>query len=343
MAHGTDKLIELIVSGLTPRQKRVLFRRYGLTGDGRVSTLQEIGDEFGITRERVRQIENQSLKKIKKSASAHAAELLKIAASHLEVKGGAREDEMFIREIGAASGLLKDPKSKAAHKNRVRFALIAAGNPLYYPGDKKLKSFWFASENIKNSVYALIQKTLDAFRVTPRDRILEEKEIVKDLVNTPHYDFLLISRHFGVGPFGDLGLVEWAEIRPKNVRDKAYLALKKTAAPMHFSEIAKLVKTLGISRRPVNVQTIHNELIKDDRFTLVGRGIYALRERGFEPGTVREVIAELIRNHGPLKPEEVIRLVGARRVLKDNTILLSLQNRDNFVRLEDGRYDIHSA
>ena len=48
---------------LTPREQKILEMRFGLT-DGIAHTLEEVGQEFGVTRERIRQIEAKSLEKI---------------------------------------------------------------------------------------------------------------------------------------------------------------------------------------------------------------------------------------------------------------------------------------
>ena len=51
--------------GLTPREKKVLTLRFGLE-DGRQRTLEEVGQEFNVTRERIRQIEAKALRKLKR-------------------------------------------------------------------------------------------------------------------------------------------------------------------------------------------------------------------------------------------------------------------------------------
>ena len=53
-----------VMDTLTPREKKVLELRFGLT-DGRTRTLEEVGREFGVTRERIRQIEAKALRKLR--------------------------------------------------------------------------------------------------------------------------------------------------------------------------------------------------------------------------------------------------------------------------------------
>ena len=91
------------------------------------------------------------------------------------------------------------------------------------------------------------------------------------------------------------------------------------------------------------MQTVHNELIKDPRFVLVGRGMYSLKEFGVMPGTAREVMARLLKDNGPLTPDDLMKLVLSERLLKKNTVLINLRNRKHFKRLEDGRYTVNFA
>lgn len=55
---------------LNPREQKILKMRFGLE-DGRTHTLEEVGQEFGVTRERIRQIEAKALQRLKKHESAH--------------------------------------------------------------------------------------------------------------------------------------------------------------------------------------------------------------------------------------------------------------------------------
>jgi RNA polymerase primary sigma factor len=56
--------LEEILSTLTPREARVLRLRFGLD-DGTIYTLEEVGKKFGLTRERIRQIEGRALRQLR--------------------------------------------------------------------------------------------------------------------------------------------------------------------------------------------------------------------------------------------------------------------------------------
>ena len=149
--------------------------------------------------------------------------------------------------------------------------------------------------------------------------------------------FLAISKLVDRNVFAEIGLVRWAEVRPRGVRDKSYLVLKKEGKPQHFRAIAQLINQAKFSDRKAHVQTVHNELIKDNRFVLVGRGTYALAEWGYRPGTVKQVIAELLREKGPMPREKLVAEVMSTRFVKPNTIILGLQDKSLFREVDGGR------
>ena len=89
-----------------------------------------------------------------------------------------------------------------------------------------------------------------------------------------------------------------------------------------------------------HVATTHNELIKDARFVLVGRGLYALTEWGYTAGVVKDVLREILAKEGPLTREEIIDKVRKERYVKDNTIVVNLQDANLFKRLANGAYTL---
>ena len=155
---------------------------------------------------------------------------------------------------------------------------------------------------------------------------------------------LEVSRKIEPNNFSDYGLVGWSEITPKGVKDKAYTVFRKANKPLHFRQVAELINQAQFSdKRLAHPQTVHNELIKDTRFVLVGRGLYALREWGYEAGTVRDLIVNLLKNNGALHKEAIVQSIMGQRQVRENTILVNLQNRRYFVRNEKGVYNVKEA
>src|SRR3990167_9605437 len=155
--------------------------------------------------------------------------------------------------------------------------------------------------------------------------------------------YLAVSKRIGKNVFGEIGLTSWPEIKPRGVRDKSYLVLRRETKPKHFREIAELINASGFSNRRAHVQTVHNELIKDPRFVLVGRGMYGLSEWGYEPGTVKEVIANLLKKEGPMHKDDIVARVLSTRLVKPNTILLGIQDKKLFSQNEKGHIALREA
>ncbi len=339
MKTAINELVDNLLSDFTPKQRRVVVGRFGLK-NGEVMTLQAIGDELKITRERVRQIEGQATKKLREKVKTSAAHILEVAEKHLKSIGDVRRDDLFIQDLLFALGIDSSVKYPG---EKLRFILFVAGTPSYAKEDEKYGAYWYSDEKAKAKFMEFVKEVTNFLKTGKKQELIDKKLYLmhcKDLVSC---HLLSIPKHFGVNVFGDFGLAMWPEIGPKTIRDKVYLVLKKHEKPLHFEDIAKYINRYGLDKKSAHVQTVHNELIKDKRFVLVGRGVYALRENGFEAGTVREVIARLLVTHGPLHSTEVVNLVNQQRFLKENTILLNLQNRKHFKRLDDGRYKIREA
>lgn len=331
MVQNIEQFINSLFEDFNPKQKKVAFGRFGLK-NGKRLTLQEIGDELNITRERVRQIEEQLLSKLRDRVRKEAKELIDLATKRLDSLQGVESDETF---IAAMKEKLQGSDAKYISE-KLRFLFLAAGVPHYAKEDDSTHAYWYSSKEAKDGFTSFVKRMTQFFKGGDRNQILREKSYIAECKGCEH--LLAIPKHFGINVFGDLGLREWPEIEPKTIRDKAYLVLKKHGQPLHFESVAKSINDFGLDKKKAHIQTVHNELIKDTRFVLVGRGIYGLKEHGFEAGTVREVITTLLKKHGPLSSNEVVTLVNKQRFLKENTILLSLQNRKHFTRLESGKY-----
>jgi len=334
-----DQAIENILADFSPNQKKVLMCRFGLRS-AKTCTLQEVGDELHITRERVRQIQEQAMKKAGSRVKEAVGPFVNSAVAHLVSVGGARRDDAFMTDLKHEFFATTPVKFL---ENKIHFVLLAAGQPLFRKEDDAMHAYWYASEGANKKFQDFVKQMTQLFKSSDRKAILDQKVYLAHMKDMAAGHFLSIPKHFGVNVFGDIGLKSWAEIDPKTVRDKAYLVLRRHGKPLHFEDIAKMISKSGIDKKLAHIQTVHNELIKDDRFVLVGRGIYGLKEHGYVSGTVREVIARLLKKNGPLPAHEVVARVNQERFLKENTILLSLQNRKFFRRLDDGRYHVKEA
>ena len=107
---------------------------------------------------------------------------------------------------------------------------------------------------------------------------------------------------------------------------------------MHFVDIAKAINETKFDEKIAYPPTVHNELILDEKYVLVGRGIYALREWGYEPGNVADVIKQYLQDSGPKTKDEIIDYVLSKRNVKRSTVYLSLMNNDNIQKTDNGKY-----
>lgn len=337
MIKELDNFTNNLLVSLEKRQREILIERFGLR-DGKRKTLQEIGDSFDITRERVRQIENQGMEKLKSCLNKEDVEkLIEPVKSHLVSAGGLKRDDLLFQELKFLTAKENWPKF---FDRKLRFIFILTGEPKFSEGDDNLYDFWYLREETKNKALKKIKEVLDFCEKFGPEKIIDKKIHLAHFEDLSTANYLSLSKKFDVNVFGDFGLSHWPEINPKVVSDKAYLVIKKHNQPLHFRDLTQKINNLAFDRKKAYPQTVHNELIKDSRFVLVGRGIYGLREQGYEPGTAREVLVRILKKHGPLDAQKIISLVQKERFLRENTILLNLQNKRCFEKLPDNRYTL---
>ncbi len=326
-----------LMKELKDREKYILDGRFGLSKEEK-RTLESIGKEYGITRERVRQIQNAALKAIRKSKSyEEAKEIFMEIENLIHELGGIVEEEFFL------SYLSPDKITQ----NHIHFHLVLGDNFKKHKEDEHFKARWAVNGELADKVHDALKKLHSD--LSEEELLSEEKMVLKfmdklDGVEDGYVDdeiakqFLLISKLIGTNPLGDWGLKSSQNISLRGVRDYAYLVMKKNGSPMHFREVADAIEK--IFGKKANYATIHNELIKDNRFVLVGRGMYGLKEWGYREGVVKDVIAYLIYENGPMTKEEIIDAVLKERYLKKNTILVNLSNKEYFKKNDEGKYVI---
>lgn len=316
-AQSLKKVCQDLISDLPSREKEIILRRFGFKGEKR-ETLESIGDDFGITRERVRQIQEDAFEKMRKKIGKYKKIIVDFE-KYFKKRGGIKREDILLKELG-----------KEKWQKEVYFLLTLAQKFKRYPEKKEYFCFWALNEEAvlkaKNALQSIISKLEE----------IKKPVFFKDLnflsLKKPIFvSYLEITKMIQKNEGGLYGLKEWPEINPRGIRDKAYLVLKKVKKPLHFTEITKLIDGAYL-------QTVHNELIRDERFVLIGRGIYALREWGYEPGFVKDVIIKILKEKGPLSKKEILENVLKQRMVKENTVLLNLSNRKYFLRDSKGKY-----
>lgn len=344
--NNLTKTVGQLTKSLTARNKDIISRRFGLK-TGKKETLESIGKSYGITRERVRQIEEFSVAQLSKSVKDEPAltQFVSIAKDVISSNHG------VIKESDLFKSLTGSDKENVANSSLV-FLLTLAGEPVRFYENDSFHSFWSVdsnhTNNFKSSVASLVKALSKNEELIHKDNFLTFATTAgfsaPNGVNLNHdnlHALLSISKEVGKNVFNEVGLASWSEIKPKGVRDKAYLVLKREGKPLHFSDISKSINIAGFSDKKANVQTVHNELIKDSRFVLVGRGMYSLAEWGYKPGTVKDVLLDVLKSVAkPLSKEEIVNRVMAVRMVKENTILLNLQDSKLFAKKADGTYGL---
>lgn len=316
------------------REREIVSRRFGLYD--RRETLEQIGELLGITRERVRQLEKAVVTKLKASATkGEYAELLKL-------------QETFIQELHSMglAARVADLSARLTKENtkidqaQVSFLallcpklIVLDENDFYYHAVAIAESH--AKDNLKDQVNKVVEAIKKIGEPTGIDKVAEA---TKD--QSVAHVRALASISKGVATLnGRWGLIKWPMVNPKNIRDKIYVILFENGKPMHFNEISEAIKGSSFKRKDVTTQAIHNELIKDDRFVLIGRGIYALKEWGYKKGTVSDIIVEILKKAGePLHRDEIVKRVLKKRQVKETTILLNLQGKPMFKRVAKATY-----
>lgn len=341
MAEQTDLNIETAVKAILEtidkeREREIVSRRFGLFD--RKETLEQIGELLGITRERVRQLEKAAVTKLRQQAEqgslADVSTVNDSFVSLLEYAGGAAR----VRELGAK--LTKE--NSRIDQSRVTFltklcpGLITLDeNDFYYQGAALAKEF--NEKQLKDQVQNIIAAVKKIGEPTTIDVIAKEagesNEAKAAALASLSKKLATLNKRWG--------LIKWPMVNPKNIRDKIYVILFENGKHMHFGEIADSIKKSDFKRKDVTTQAIHNELIKDKRFVLVGRGIYALKEWGYKKGTVADVITDVLKEAGePLHRDEIVKRVLKDRYVKETTILLNLQGKSQFKRVAKATYTL---
>lgn len=355
-----DELVSNLIKNLSHKESDILSRRFGLSGKGK-ETLEQIGKYYDITRERIRQIEKSTIKKIKElkdfkqqieSAEQHITHLL-------ENYGGIMEENFLLDHIS----LSQEEKEKQSSRFILNYLLNDKIEPI--KGNDEFLTGWklpvVSLDIIKQAINELVAI------IEEREKLIGAQELLSNFKGKEFYknnkaqiinlklgvdeekleqeidkivdSYLKISKKVDQNILSEWGLSNWNTISPKRMSDKVYLILRQAERPLHFTEITDLINKANFDRKVAYPATIHNELILDDRYVLVGRGIYALKEWGYKSGTVIDIIIDILKKAGrPLSKEDIVKAILDQRMVKKSTIYLALTNKDKIKKLPDGKY-----
>ncbi len=347
------ELVNFVLKDLNQREREIINARYGLESE-EPKTLEAIGKKYNITRERVRQIEKNALKKALNvdGLAEKMANLVSLVIKYIHQGGYLKLEQHLFDDI------LENSQEEIIDENRLRFIFkyfltdyielvdIVHTERAWKVKDKKLEHYEPVIEGVKN----ILEKKDEPLHLSAIIKLLEEKivdekikTVIKDIENWEEAvnSYLHVSKYFKKNLFDKWGLAHWRLISPKRMRDKIYLILQKYKDPMHFRVIAEKINLEKFDNKLAHPATIHNELILDDRFVLIGRGTYALKDWGYQPGSIFDVIKQiLIEADMPLTKDEITKEVLKRRQVKSGSINLVLSDRKLFEVLEDGSYKL---
>lgn len=333
-------LVSNLLLLLSDKEKVVIKKRFSLDGLQK-HTLDEIGKEFTVTRERIRQIEKNALSKMRRNVFNTALKGLHDFSSQIvKENGGLLRKSKLIDELVSVlpPGFKLDSNSfylsVVLHEDLNCIGNTINFHPYVRSKDLKDYSLKFLSDRMINQLhkYGNVKK-MDRIH---RDLKGDFSEVDFDVLRAK--SLVDIDKRMTLLDDDSIALMEWRHIHPRTLRDKILFVLKKEKKTMHFSTIAEKISEANFDKRSVNIQAVHNELIRHDQFVLIGRGIYALAEWGYEKGTVSEVIEALLKENGEMGQDGIVDLVLKKRKVKRITILLALKNGKKFERVGRKEY-----
>lgn len=373
---STFNVVEAVLSlleQLNQREQDVLKRRFGLS-EGASETLESIGQRHKLTRERIRQIENGGLNKLRKHAELETrlGHLRQIVSQLVEEHGGLMSKAYLFKVLSSLSP--NKAETGLSHNAYFEFVLSRLFNDVFdeINNSRHFNSFYKLKyqslEHLEEAAVELINDIRQTKKLLTTEELidvvkglktyqsnqlkfaapnnLEIKELLSSALqdysdklhdNRVIYSLLEAVADIEKNKYGQWGHREWREVNPKTINDKIYLILKQHGQPMYYGDIAKGIEAMGFDVKKVNTATTHNELILDDKYVLVGRGLYGLKEWGYKEGTVSDVIEGILKEAGkPLNKEAITEAVMAQRMVKQTTINLALMNKDRFERVREG-------
>lgn len=377
------EIINNLFNRLGQKENDILARRFGLRGMEKetlekIGKMHKLTRE----RIRQIETAGIKRLKMLKDFDTHLSGLKSVMTNLLEEHGGLMEKEyLFNNLINFSSGGMKDKENAAKHKTHFDFLISKLlheefetfADSEYFKECVKLKyksleHLEFLAKELLEKIHEMKKifmteeiiglskelefyknnhekfnsaRNLDISGILINDLFKENSDVINE--NKVIYSIMRAAKKIEQNKFGFWGISDWREIKPKTINDKIYLVLKNAGKPMHFADVSEMINKINFDGKKANAATAHNELILGEKYILVGRGLYGLKEWGYQKGVVADVILKIMSESGmPMSREEIVNKVLEQRIVKKTTINLSLMNRDKFEIIADGKYKLKS-
>ncbi len=319
------------------REREIIARRFGLSGQK--ETLEQIGELLNITRERVRQLEKAILVRLR--IGADEEQIPDLPAAEKLIIRNLTELGRIARTTDLAARIYGQTATATERANLVFIGSISKNLTVIDENDQYYSAIGIGEYGTEKEIKEKVAKIVEIIKANKAPMTIEELDEKLDYEHPDHIKAIAsVSKQLATLN-GLWGLSKWPTVNPRNIRDKIFVVLESKKEPMHFSEIAEAISNSNFKRKNVTVQAIHNELIKDSRFVLIGRGIYALNTWGYARGTVSDIITNILKEAGePLSREEIVKRVLHARKVKETTVLLNLQNKQLFDKVDKDYYTL---
>jgi len=340
---NAQNIVQDLLILLSQKEKHVIKRRFNLDNTYK-ATLEEIGKQFNVTRERIRQIEKNALTKLQRNVGNTELRLVNNFIKEILKENG---EVMTESNLFAALVTMLKKNDTEINKNALNLSisldkeLSRIPNTItYHPHIKFADINHDFIKTITNKTYSILSKKTD---IITHNKIFDEiRKHFKDIEPSQLAQVISIfSLDKRLKPVENgIGLSSWRHINPRTLRDKILYILSKNKKPLHFVDIVNKITELDFDNKRINLQAVHNELIRHDQFVLIGRGIYALKKWGYKEGTVSDIIEDILKDKKPKSQEAIIKEVLKQRQVKRITIILNLKNKPQFERVGREQYKL---
>lgn len=333
--QNAQKIVQDLLILLSQKEKHVIKRRFNLDNTHR-ATLEEIGKEFNVTRERIRQIEKNALTKLQRNVSnTDLRDVNEFIKQILKENGGIMTEKAL---FNALVNIFKK-NDVEINKNPISLSITLDKSLERIPNTINYHPYVKFTDIDSGVIRQVTEKTISLLSkkkdIVYFDKIFTDLKKLFGFIKDTDFDqiksLFTLDKRLKLVEDG-VGLAKWRHINPKTLRDKIYYVLSQHKKPMHFVEIVNKISELRFDNKRINLQAVHNELIRHDQFVLIGRGIYALKEWGYKEGTVADIIEAILKDGKERSQEEIIKQVLKQRQVKRITIILNLKNKKQFER-----------